>query len=90
MGDSDITVLLSFLTYLLIVIALVTFLVALWFRNRIVRILIGIFLFAMAATCVLFSMMAVLLVAALGVVTIVLAIKTPVGIACKQTRSRSK
>ena len=85
MGDSDITVQLSLLSYLLIVTALVTFVVALCVRKRSVRILIGIFLFAMAATCVLFSIMAVLLVAALGVVTMILAIKTPVGIACKQT-----
>jgi len=90
MGDSDITVQLSFLTYLLIVTAFVTFVVALCVHKRFVRILIGIFLFAMAATCVLFSMMAVLLVAALGVVTMVLAIKTPVGITCKRARSKSK
>jgi len=90
MGDSDITVLLSFLTYLLIVTTIVIFVVALCVHKRFVRILIGIFLFAMAATCVLFSMMAVLLVAALGVVTMVLAIKTPVGITCKRARSKSK
>ena len=90
MGDSDITVLLSFLTYLLIVTTIVTFAVAMFVRKRFVRILISIFLFTMAATCVLFSMMAVLLVASLGAVTMVLAVKTPVGIASKQTRSRSK
>jgi len=90
MGDSDITVLLSFLTYLMIVTSIVTFAVALGIRKRFVRVLISIFLFTMAATCVLFSMMAVLLVATLGAVTMVLAIKTPVEIASKQTRSRSK
>jgi len=90
MGDSDITVLLSFLTYLLLVTTIATFVVAMFVRKRFVRILISIFLFIMAATCVLFSMMAVLLVAALGAVTMVLAINTPVGIASKQTRSRSK
>lgn len=89
MGDSDITVLFSFLTYLMIVTTIVTFVVALWIRKRFVRILISIFLFTMAATCVLFSMMAVLLVATLGAVTMVLAIKTPVEIASKQTRSWS-
>jgi len=90
MGDSDITVLLSFLTYLLIATSIVTFVVAMVVRKRFVRILISILLFTMAATCVLFSMMAVLLVTSLGAVTMVLAIKTPVGIASKQTRSRSK
>ena len=39
MGDSDITVLISFLTYLLIVTTIVTFVVAILVRKRFVRIL---------------------------------------------------
>jgi hypothetical protein len=77
MGDSDIAVQLSILTLLLVVTAIVAFVIACRVRNRVVRVLVGALLIAIAATCGLFSTMAGLLVAALGVTALVMATKIP-------------
>ena len=79
MGDSDIAAQLSLLVLLLIFTAIVAFVIAWRARNRVVRVLIGILLLAMAAACSLISAIAVLLVAALGVIALVLGTKTPQG-----------
>ncbi len=79
MGDSGIAVQLSLLALLLIVAAIVAFVVAWRVRKRVVHVLVGILLLAMAAACSLFSAMAVLLVAVFGVTSLVLPTKTPQG-----------
>ena len=79
MGDSGIDVQLSLLVLLLIFTAIVAFVAACRVRNRVVRVLVGIFLLATAAACSLFSAIAVLLVVALGFIALVLGIKTPKG-----------
>ena len=76
MGDSGIDVQLSLLLLLLIVTAIVAFVVAWRVRNRVVRVFIGVLLLVMAAACSLFSAMMVLLIAALGVIALVLAART--------------
>ena len=79
MGDSGIAVQLTLLVLFLIITATVAFVVAWRVRNRVVRVFVGVLLLAMAAGCSLFSTMAVLLVAALGVITLVMGAKTPKG-----------
>jgi len=77
MGDSGIAVQLTLLVLFLIVTAIVAFVVAWRVRNRVVRVFVGVLLLAMAAGCILFSTMAVLLVAALGIIALVMGAKTP-------------
>ena len=77
MGDSGLAVQLSLIVLLLIVTAIAAFVVAWRVRNRVVRIFVGVLLLAMAAVFSLLSAVAVLLVAALGVIALVLGTKTP-------------
>jgi hypothetical protein len=77
LGDSGILVHLTLLSYFLIVLAILIFLIAWRIRRRVVRFLVGVILLVMAGTCVLFSILAVLFVAALGITALVLAFKIP-------------
>jgi hypothetical protein len=63
----------------MIVTAIVAFVAAWRIRKRVVRVLVGVLLLAMAAACSLFSTIAALLVAALGIIALVLGTKTPQG-----------
>lgn len=75
MGDSGFTVQLSLFAFLIVISAIVAFIVAWRVRKRIVRVLVGAFLLAIAAFSVILSTMAALLVAVLGVITLILAAK---------------
>ena len=76
MGDSDITLYLSLLA-LLIGGAVVAFVIAWRARKRAVRVTVGLLLLAVALVCGILSLLAALIVAALGVGALVLASKTP-------------
>jgi hypothetical protein len=76
MGDSGMALRLSVLALLLVVGALVAFVVAWRVRRRVVRLGVGILLLGLAAACAVFSVLAVLRVAGLGVGALVLAFRT--------------
>ena len=77
MGDSDITLYLSVVALLVMAGTIVAFVIAWRVQRRIVRVTVGVILLAVAATCGILSILASLLVAALGVAALVLASKTP-------------
>jgi hypothetical protein len=77
MGDSDITLYLSVLASLLVAGAVIAFAIACRIRCRAVRVTVGLVLLAIAAVCGILSVLAALLVAALGVAALALAGKTP-------------
>jgi hypothetical protein len=79
MGDSDITLYLSVVALLVVVGAIIAFVVALRVRQRAVRFGVGVILLVVAAVCAILSILATLLVAALGVYALILASKTPRG-----------
>lgn len=77
MGDSDIAFHFSVAALLVVGGAIIAFLIACRSRRRAVRVGTGVILLAVAAMCVILSLLAALLVAALGVVALVMASKTP-------------
>jgi hypothetical protein len=77
MGDSNITLYLSVVALLVVVGAIIAFIVALRVRQRSVRFGVGVILLAVAAMCAILSILATLLIAALGVFALILASKTP-------------
>ena len=79
MGDSDIALYFSVAVLLVVVGAIIAFLIACRSRQRAVRIGVGVILLAVAAVCAILSLLAAMLVAALGVLALVLASKTPQG-----------
>jgi hypothetical protein len=68
---------LSVLAFLVIVSAAIAFAIACRVRSRAVRVTVGVILLAIAAVCGILSVLAALLVAALGVAALALASKTP-------------
>jgi hypothetical protein len=76
-GDSGFAAQISLLVILLIGASIVAFVVAWRIRSRVVLGFVGVLLLALAAGCSLFSALATLLVAALGVAALVLAARTP-------------
>jgi hypothetical protein len=77
MGDSDFALYLSLLALLVIGGAVVVFIVVWRVRKRAVRVTVGVLLLAVAAVCGILSLLAALVVAALGVGALVLASKMP-------------
>jgi hypothetical protein len=77
MGDSDIVLYLSVAALIVVVGAVVVFVVACRVRKRAVRVIVGFMLLAVAALCASLSLLASLVVAALGVGSLVLAAKSP-------------
>jgi len=77
MGDSDVTLYLSVVALVVMVIAIVAFVIAWRVRKRSVRVAVGVILLALAAVCGILSLVASLIVAALGVGALILASKTP-------------
>ena len=75
MGDSGFTEQLSLFAFIIIISAIVAFIFACCVRKRIVRVLVGVYLLAIAAFCIILSAMAALLVAVLGVIALILATK---------------
>lgn len=73
MGDSGIALQLSLLALAVVVAAIIAFAVAWRVRNRAVRVLLGVLMLAGAAVCTFLSALAALLVAALGLGTLLLA-----------------
>jgi hypothetical protein len=77
MGDSGISVYLSVLALVVIVGAFAAFLIALRARSRGVRVAVGVILLAVAVLNSILSLLATLVVGALGVAVLVLAFKKP-------------
>jgi hypothetical protein len=77
MGDSDIILHLSVAAVLVIVGAVIAFVIAWRVRKKSVRITLAVLLLAVAAFCGILSLVAALLVAALGVGCLILAGMTP-------------
>ena len=77
MGDSDIAGYLSLFVLLVIVAGVIAFVIAWRLPNRRLRLIVGAVLLATAATFGLLSAMAVPLVGAMGVASLVLGIRTP-------------
>ena len=77
MGDSDITVYLSVVAVLVMAGAIVAFVIAWRVRRRGVRVAVGALLLAAAAFCGILTLLAALLIAALGVGCLILAGRTP-------------
>jgi hypothetical protein len=86
MGDSGITLQLSLLAVLLVGTGIVAFVAACRVRNGMVRAVAGVLLFAIAVLSSMLSIMATLVLGALGFVALALAVKTPRG---KGPRSES-
>jgi hypothetical protein len=78
-GDSGFATLLSLVALFLVVAAVAAFVAAWRVPKRSVRIVVGILLLVMAVGCSLFSVLASLLVAVLGVAALVLAARMPRG-----------
>jgi hypothetical protein len=77
MGDTDIGLYLLVASLLVIFGAIIAFVIACLSRRRAVRVGVGVVLLAMATVCSFLSLLAALLVAALGVAALVLARYTP-------------
>lgn len=87
MGDSDIVLYLSVAALFVVVGAFVAFVIAWRVRKRAVRLIVGVVLLAVAAICAILSFLASLVVAALGVGSLVLAARSPTqGRALPETR----
>lgn len=78
MGDSDIAFYLSVAALLVVVGAIIAFVVAIRVRQRAVRVSVGVILLAGASLCAIISILAALIVAAMGVSALILAAKTPI------------
>jgi hypothetical protein len=76
MGDSDFALYLSVVAILVMVGSVIAFIIAWRVRKRPVRIVVGVLLLAVAALCAILSFLATLIVAALGVASLVLAGRT--------------
>jgi hypothetical protein len=76
MGDSDFALYLSVVAILVMVGSVIAFTIAWRVRKRPFRIVVGVLLVAVAALCAIFSFLATLIVAALGVWALVLAGRT--------------
>jgi hypothetical protein len=77
MGDSDIVQYLSAAALILVLGAVVAFVIAWRVRTRAVRVIVGVMLLVVAALCAIFSFLASLVVAALGVASLILAVRAP-------------
>ena len=77
MGDSGFVFPLSLLALLAVAIGIVAFVIACRVRSRVVRGIAGVLLLATAVLCGGLSVVAILLLATLGVSALVLAMKTP-------------
>lgn len=77
MGDSDFTFYASLVALLVTVGAIVAFIIAWRVRRRSVRVAVGILLLLTAAVGGILSLLASLLIATLGVVSLVMATRTP-------------
>lgn len=77
MGDSDLVVYLSIAALIVVLGAVVAFVIAWRVRKRAFRVIVGVMLLAAAALCVILSFGASLVVAALGVGSLVLAVRSP-------------
>ena len=77
MGDSDITLYLSVVALAVMVGAIVAFVIAWRVHRRAVRVSVGVIQLAVATVCGILSVLAALIVAALGVAALALATRTP-------------
>jgi hypothetical protein len=77
MGDSDIVLYLSVAALIAVMGAVVAFVIAWRVGKRSVRLVVGVMLLVLAALCAILSFLATLVVAALGIGSLILAARSP-------------